>query len=75
MKPYSVNGRKACIFADASGEVMVRFYKPNFEFEDFKLKHSDLEVIINDSDAFVYPKTEVLDHSPATLGIDEESIC
>ena len=68
------------------GEVMFRVYTEDHKsFVDYDIFHSDLQVIINDDDAYFYQKNgkeyldhspatlkEYLDHSPATLGAVEE---
>ena len=52
------------------------FFRENKEgggFTDYEILHSDLSIIINDDDACIY-KNEgqlIIDHSPATLGINE----
>lgn len=50
-----------------------RVYNENGSFKDYNIMHCDLEVTINDSDAFLYPTPQglwdgVLDHSPSTHG-------
>jgi len=55
------------------GEVWVfRVYHSDGEFTDYDIYHSDLQVTINDADAYFYERENgepYLDHSPQTLGI------
>ena len=55
------------------GKYMFRVYTENFEFTDYDLLHYDLCVTITDKDSTFYSdnKGNRLDHSPATLGIEE----
>jgi hypothetical protein len=48
-------------------------YDPTGEFVDYDIAHSDLCVTINDPDAYFYCRgnDDVLDHAPATLGIED----
>ena len=54
-------------------DVVFRVYDENHQFTDYDLTHSDLCVTITDEDAAFYsePRSDRLDHSPATLGIAE----
>ena len=54
-------------------DVVFRVYDENHQFTDYDLTHSDLCVTITDEDAAFYsePRSDRLDHSPATLGIEE----
>jgi hypothetical protein len=51
---------------------MFRVYNPSGEFVDYDIAHSDLCVTITDPDACFYRHgdRDVLDHAPATLGIE-----
>jgi len=55
-------------------DVVFRVYGSNHQFTDYDLTHSDLCVTITDEDAAFYsePKSDRLDHSPATLGVKNE---
>jgi hypothetical protein len=49
-----------------------RVYHDNGDFTDYDIFHSDLQVTINDADAYFYERENgelYLDHSPQTLGI------
>jgi len=52
---------------------MFRVYNADGEFVDYNIAHSDLCVTINDPDAYFYCRgnDDVLDHAPATLGIED----
>ena len=54
-------------------DVVFRVYDENHQFTDYDLTHSDLCVTITDEDAAFYsePRSDRLDHSSATLGIEE----
>ena len=54
-------------------DVMFRVYDGT-TFTDYDLTHSDLCVTITDEDAAFYsePKSDRLDHSPQTLGIEND---
>ena len=54
-------------------DVVFRVYDENHQFTDYDLTHSDLCVTITDEDAAFYsePRSDRLDHSPATLVIEE----
>ncbi len=48
-----------------------RIYNEDHTFTDYEIHHCDLEVTIEDEDAFLYnfDGKDILDHSPQTLGI------
>jgi hypothetical protein len=54
------------------GEYYFRVYDTNHDFVDYDLMHSDLSITITDLDAYFYrkPGHDLLDHSPATLGLE-----
>jgi hypothetical protein len=47
-------------------------YDADHNFVDYDLMHSDLSITITDPDAYFYrkPGHDLLDHSPATLGLE-----
>ena len=53
-------------------DIVFRVYDENHQFTDYDLTHTDLCVTITDEDAAFYsePQSDRLDHSPATLGIN-----
>jgi len=70
-EPKSANGVSGVLLP--IGEVWVfRVYHNDGEFTDYDIFHSDLQVTINDADAYFYERRSgepYLDHSPQTLGI------
>jgi hypothetical protein len=70
MSAQGVEGQ--LIYID-SGKYMFRVYTDNFEFTDYDLLHCDLSVTITDKDATFYSddRGNRLDHSPATLGVED----
>jgi len=70
MKPVSADGVKGCLIRSFDGTYYFRVYDADHNFVDYDIRHSDLCVTINDPDAFFY-QGSMLDHAPATLGIDD----
>lgn len=68
MKPKSMNGTKGVLLIN-DGEIVFRVYNFDKTFTDYELRHSDLQVIISDDDAYVWetPNGLCIDHSPNTL--------
>jgi len=70
-EPKSANGVTGVLLP--IGKVWVfRVYHDDGEFTDYDIFHSDLQVTINDADAYFYKRENnepYLDHSPQTLGI------
>jgi hypothetical protein len=52
----------------AAGTYMFRVYDQQGGFQDFNIMHTDLSVTVTDPDAYFYPQSMVIDHSPETLG-------
>ena len=70
----SANGVEGhLIYSAILDTYMFRVYNPSGEFVDYDIAHSDLCVTINDPDAYFYCRgnDDVLDHAPATLGIED----
>lgn len=69
----SANGVEGQLIWCADGVYRFRVYTDNFEFTDYDLLHTDLSVTITDADATLYSDEHgnTLDHSPATLGIEQ----
>lgn len=65
-------GVEGCLIRGHDGEYYFRVYDADHNFVDYDLMHSDLSITITDPDAYFYrePGRDVLDHAPATLGID-----
>ena len=77
MKIESANGRTACLIYCGPGQYKIRVCDPHKldTFKDYDLRHSDLFFEIRDEDAYLYEQDDRLwlDHSPQTLGIDDET--
>jgi hypothetical protein len=58
----------------SNGRYVFRVYDKDHNFVDYDLAHSDLCVKIIDQDAYFYRDEwhDVLDHSPATLGAQND---
>lgn len=68
----SADGVEGClIFVGGEERFKFRVYRPDGEFTDYRIVHSDLFVKIVDASACFYTKGEehILDYDPATLGI------
>jgi hypothetical protein len=72
MTHKSANGVRGHLLNLIDGTVVFRVYDSEHNFVDYEIHHSDLTVVIDDPDAYFYRDeyTDVLDHSPATLGKD-----
>jgi hypothetical protein len=69
-KPKSADGVSGMLLKTMDGKFIFRVYN-FYDFKDYTIEHSDLNITINDPDAYFYMDS-VLDHSPATLGITED---
>jgi hypothetical protein len=71
VKIESADGREGLLIWCGGDRYVFRIYNETHEFVDYDLRHSDMRVVIQDSDAFFYSdeKGACIDHSPATLGI------
>ena len=70
----SANGVEGhLIYSAILDTYLFRVYNASGEFVDYDIAHSDLCVTINDPDAYFYCRgnDDVLDHAPATLGIED----
>ena len=70
----SANGVEGhLIYSALLDTYMFRVYNADGDFVDYDIAHSDLCVTINDPDAYFYCRgdRDVLDHAPATLGIED----
>jgi hypothetical protein len=72
MTATKATGVEGCLIRGHDGEYYFRVYDADHNFVDYDLMHSDLSITITDPDAYFYrePGRDVLDHAPATLGID-----
>lgn len=69
------NGTKGVLLIE-DNEIYFRVYQKDHSFTDYKIGHSDLSVVIEDSDAFFYEEDSenpILDHAPQTLGIKHKT--
>ncbi len=73
MKPEKLENLKGFLCRSFDKQYFFRTYDNDGNFTDYNLCHSDLEIQISDSDAYVYERNGELciDHSPQTLGIEE----
>lgn len=74
MKPQKINNLKGILCRSFDSRYFFRTYNEDGTFTDYELRHSDLEIEISDSDAYIYERNGELciDHSPRTLGLEEE---
>jgi hypothetical protein len=75
MNIKTANGLRACLIYCGDGQYRVRIYdERGYEFKDYDIKHCDLFFEINDEDAYLYELGDKcwIDHSPQTLGKDNE---
>ena len=68
------NKTTGVLIRDFSGSYFFRVYdkKDKSIFKDYKLRHQDLQVVIDDSDCAFYEEDSenpTLDYAPETLGI------
>lgn len=69
---FPVNGERFILCASIDGRYFLRAYREGKAFEDFSLAHSDMAVMIDDEDAFIYKTpdgTQWVDHAPEALGL------
>jgi hypothetical protein len=66
-------GLRGHLIYSGNGDYYFRVYDKDHNFVDYVVRHSDLTVIIDDDDATLYEDefSTILDHSPATLGIEK----
>jgi hypothetical protein len=75
MKPERIKNLKGFLCRSFDDKYFFRTYNEDGTFSDYKLCHSDLEIQILDTDAYIYNRNGefCIDHSPKTLGIETES--
>lgn len=73
----SATGQRGVLCISTDGHHFFRVYATDTSFVDYDLRHSDLEVVITDAEACFYTlaDAQLLDHSPATLGLDRLPAC
>lgn len=65
-------GKKGFLIWAGGHKYYFRIYDGK-DFTDYDLLHSDMEIIINDENAFLYEdkvKGNSIDHSPSSLGLN-----
>jgi len=70
MKPEKIKNMSGTLCRSFDGSYFFRKTESDGTFRDFALAHSDLEIKIQDDDAYIYESDGrwFIDHSPATLG-------
>ena len=73
MKPQKVKKLRGFLCKSINDRFFFRTYSEDGTYTDYKICHSDLEIQILDSDAYIYKKKGnfCIDHSPKTLGIEK----
>lgn len=71
MKTKSANGLTGMLIQTLDS-MKFRVYNNERMFTDYDIRHYDLQVTIVDPDAYIYDN-KYIDHSPQTLGIENES--
>ena len=76
MTVQSADGVKGTLIRSFDGRYYFRVYHKPDHFEDYELQHSDLTVVVDDQDAFLYADDlgQRLDHSPQTLGNVDDTL-
>lgn len=74
MKIKKVKKLKGFLCKSIGDRFFFRTYNKDRTFTDYKLCHTDLEIQILDSDAYIYEKNGefYIDHGPKTLGLENE---
>ena len=75
MKPEKIRNLKGFLCRSFDDKFFFRTYTEDGAFNDYEICHSDLEIQIMDTDAYIYNKNGNLciDYSPKTLGIEKET--
>jgi hypothetical protein len=70
MKIESADGQEGCLIWCGGDRYVFRVYTATHEFVDYDICHTDMVVVIRDSDAYFYTDgaDARVDHAPATLG-------
>ena len=77
MKIESADGREGYLIWCGGDRYVFRIYSDApHEFVDYDLRHSDMRVVIKDTDAYFYTDDEgrCIDHAPATLGLKNGNV-
>ena len=73
MKIISVDGAEAHLLWSGDDYFLRIYHRSGLSFKDCKIKHSDLTIVIDDEDAYLYEDKDGdvwIDHSPQTLGLE-----
>ena len=72
-KITSADGQEGYLIWCGGDRYVFRIYNAVHDFVDYDIHHTDMRIKIMDPDAFFYTDGEnaCIDHSPATLGIDQ----
>lgn len=64
----SANGKKGCLIYTGN-KYLIRIYEGE-TFKDYEIQHSDMGIIIDDEDCYLYENGDkmVIDHASSTLG-------
>lgn len=77
-KIESADGQEGYLIWCGGDRYVFRIYdEAPHEFTDYDIRHCDMRVRIVDADAFFYTDANgnsYVDHSPATLGIENEDL-
>lgn len=69
---FPADGERFALCASTDGRHFLRAYREDKTHEDFALAHSDMAIMIDDGDVFVYRTADGkqwIDHAPETLGL------
>ena len=74
MKPEKIKNLKGFLCKSFEDKFFFRTYNEDGSHIDYDICHSDLEIQILDSDAYIYNRNGNLciDHGPRTLGTEKE---
>ncbi len=73
--PKPLGRVKGILIEKLDGSLGFRFYEKGGTFTDYSIRHSDLSIEIDDTDAYVYEENgmKYIDYSPKSLGKDEKA--
>ena len=74
MKIEKIKDLKGFLCRSYDDKFFFRTYTEDGTFNDYEICHSDLEIQIMDTDAYIYNRSGNLciDYGPKTLGLEEE---
>lgn len=74
MKALSADGQEGMLIYTGE-DYYFRVYNSVGDWDDYRICHSDLNIVIKDQDAYFFTDSDGekwLDHSPETLGFNNE---